>query len=170
MSDSDLSKVSREQLSQMLDLDDGSAPAWSSAEYAVIYRHQLDAPLTADLVAEHLAEAGESLAERQDALQKTTFAEVLFHASPPVELLELIKQFAKRQGASVQQLPKEVAALLYLVAICAALVRCERRITSYDDGQLVRKIDWAEGCEWADDGSRELLQSARALLTGGDSA
>src|ERR1035437_4992333 len=84
--------------------------AWAHADVAAMVRHQLAAPLMVDLEAMFPGE-GPQVAALAAAAKPAivTFADLLSHASPPVELLRLVKDMAKAAVEMPQQpLPREV--------------------------------------------------------------
>ncbi len=85
-------------------------------------------------------------------------ADVLRHPHPPVELLVLAKEFAKDHRIDPDSpLPRKAVTVLYYACIAAALVRCGRRITSYDDDPLRKGFRWAHDQDWVSDVLREAL-------------
>ena len=119
--------------------------SWNVTELGPILEHQLDTPLDADLGAIAVAEDN-----RPDSgsvplkAEIRTFRQLLLDPHPPVELLNLVKQFAK--GCRSQPdgpLPHEVATVLYLAAIAAARRNCHQRISTLDEAAWQRAVDWA---------------------------
>jgi hypothetical protein len=140
---------------------------WNTTELGPILEHQLDTPLDLDLGPGAMAggpgsrpDAG---SERAGA-EIRTFRQLLLDPHPPVELLNLVKQFAK--GCRSQPdgpLPHEVATVLYLAAIAAARGKCHQRISTLDDAAWQRAVDWALAQSWLNPGIRELLDQVREL-------
>lgn len=166
MRDHDLSKIEPRSLSPMMDLGDEEPTLWEPGELGAIFRHQLAAPLAFDF--SYLeAERPPSL----DALDKVagppieTFGDLLRHPRPPIELLESAKEFAKRcRTRPDAPLPDEIATMVYILSIVAAMVRCGRRLTKLDDQGLRYSLDWAWSQSWLDPAMRDLLrQGYRAL-------
>ena len=145
-------------LADLFQLND-ALDQWSDGDLGAILRHQLATPLELDLGAHGFTAVKQQLAKNpiDDAIP-ATFCELLFHQNPPVELLELTKQFAKEQGQVTDGgLPAEVAAVIYISAICAARLRSGERITKWNDETLRKKISWATSIRWLDDQTRSLL-------------
>lgn len=93
-------------------------------------------------------------------------SDLLFHSRPPVELLAMVKQFAKsNRGVRRGPLPRAAAIVLYYAAIAAALARCGERITSLDDEQLRQGFDWVLARRWVDEQTRALVSTARAVVS-----
>ena len=124
--------------------------SWNATELGPILEHQLDAPLDVDLGA-MVQEAGNhpDFGNERGRAEIRTFRQLLLHPQPPVELLNLVKQFAK--GCRSQPdgpLPHEVATVLYLAAIAAARRNCHQRISTLDDAAWQRAVDWALAQSW----------------------
>ena len=149
----------------------GNAPArvWQAEELGAVFRHQMAAPVSVDLGAFGPGAAGKlwTLVEAGNLLLRS-FRDLFQHPSPPIELLELVKDFAKLNCDRPESvLPTEIATVLYFLSIAAALVRCRRRITELSDAQLREGFAWALRQSWIDETARELLESASARLPGG---
>ena len=135
---------------------------WRPEELGAIFRHQMSAPVLVDLggydagVAVRL----KKLSDAQSLLLKS-FSDLFHHRAPPLELLELTKDFAKANMDNSQStLPNEVAAALYYTSIAAALVRLDRRISKLGDADLRRGLLWTREQPWLDDPTRQLLLQA----------
>jgi hypothetical protein len=142
---------------------------WRPEELAAIFRHQMSAPMVVDLGAfdERTAQRLRRLSEAQGLLLKS-FGDLFQHPAPSVELLELVKEFAKANVDHPESgLPGEIAAALYYTSIAAALVRLDRRISQLPDGdlQIGLKRTLAQG--WLDEKTRELLGQALAKVSAG---
>ncbi|MDD5482435.1 MAG: hypothetical protein PHP98_02100 [Kiritimatiellae bacterium] len=139
---------------------------WRPEELAAVFRHQLSAPVQFDLAGlnSRLREKIRLLAVSQGLLLKS-FGDLLRHPHPPVKLLVMVKDFAKRTALSPNgPLPPEIAKILYYSAIAAAILRCSRRITTLDDTSLRRGMEWAILRPWIDSDTRALLQSCLNTL------
>ncbi len=135
---------------------------WRPEEFGAVFRHQLAAPLAADLGGLDPG-LGDKLAglRTPDGRPVTTFGDLLRHPAPPVALLDLVKEFAKAsRRAGRGHLPAEVATLLYYLAIAVALCRCGCCLTRLDDAALREGFRWARAQPWVDDATRELLGRA----------
>ena len=158
----------RKQLAQLLDLEPGAERIWASEELGAILKHQLSAPLQVDLInlEQGLAVKLKNLAESQGLLLKS-FADLLYHPNPPVELLQITKQFAKSCRLSANSpVPHDIASVLYFASIVAAMVRCRRRITGLDNEEVRSGIDWALALPWLDKPTRSLFQEGQEFLNG----
>jgi hypothetical protein len=143
------------------------ARLWHPDEVAAIFRHQMAAPVLLDLAGFDPVTAARlhSLADAQSLLLKS-FADLFLHPAPPLELLELTKDFAKANMEPAESvLPNDVAAALYYASIASALVRLDRRISRLDDAALRRGFLWAKERAWMDERIAQLLGQALHKLS-----
>jgi hypothetical protein len=162
-----LSRSGPEPLAALLAAGEPPGGLWRPEEMAAIFRHQMAAPLLADLEgsAPPAARPLEALAAGQDGLPRS-FADLLRHPSPRLELLELVKDFAKANADHPENgLPKEIAAVLYYACIAAALLRLKARISKLSDADLRRGLSWAAEQPWLDEETKQLLARALAAMT-----
>ena len=166
----DVSSMSPQSLARMMDLDERIGELWRPGELAAILEHQLSAPVEFDF-----SYLGEEASQRVRALssvrgpQIRSFGDLLHHPHPPIELLELTKQFAKDcRKRPDGPLPGEIATVLYYASIVAAITKCGRRISKLDHQSLRYALDWALEQAWLDEKTRELLREGyRAVDTAG---
>jgi hypothetical protein len=159
-------KFSRATMSDLFHLDKDHTNLWQEDELSSILRHQLASPLQPDL-ASFDAQAAERCFERTPVWRTRSFGELLQQHATDLDLLKLAKEFAKACAAN-RVLPASIAALLYLLSICAAFVRCDNRITELCDEELLDKIEWAIAQPWLDKDSRQLCEQAAVLLMSRD--
>ena len=156
-----------DKVADLLDLGDESAQVCRPEELAAIYRHQMTAPVAVDLRAlEGTLLARLKLLAEANGLLLKSFGDLFHHPAPPLELLRLVKDFAKRNREHPKSpLPREVATVLYYLSIAAASVRCQTQITSLESTRLRQGLAWAANREWSDAPARELLLQAKAALS-----
>jgi len=145
---------------------------WEPDELASILKHQMSAAVQLDLscVGRNAAAKLGALSESGGLLIKS-FADLLWHPNPPVELLELTKDFAKACGRHPDSpLPPEAADILYLASIVVARMRCRKRITTLDDASLRQGLGRAIGQAWLDERTRALLQEGLVYLASNPTA
>jgi len=150
VSDAELESSHPSRLSRMLAAD--GATLWQPEEMGGVLRHQLSAPLEAEL-----GPVG------PPTMPGMTFGELLHDPHPPVELLRQVKRFAKactlvRDGP----LPPEVAKVLYFGAIVVARLRCGARISELNDEALTKGMEWARAQKWVDPQTRSIFDEAAA--------
>ncbi len=150
------------KLAALLATGEERARLWRPDELAAIFRHQISTPMLVDLGGFDPGNAArlKLVSEAQGLLLKS-FADLFQHPAPPVELLELVKDFAK---ANLDQpdsgLPAEIASALYYTSIAAALVRRDTRISKLPEADLRRGWSWTRDQSWLDEPTRELLAQA----------
>jgi hypothetical protein len=166
---SDLRNSSNESLARIL--DDDSATAFDDHDIAPMLAHQLSAPIQFDvellsgelsrkLIDYRAAAAGKPMPAR--------FADLLFAPHPPIELLDLVKQFAKANRSHGDGPMQKIAGVLYYASILAARLRCHggQRISQLSDAELATGVGWALDQPWIDARTRGLFEEGRAFLGG----
>jgi hypothetical protein len=146
------------------------ARLWRPEEMAAIFRHQMAAPVLVDLAGFDAVTAArlKTLTASQSLLLQS-FADLFFHPAPPLELLELTKEFAKaNMDPAESALPGEVAASLYYASIASALARLGQRISRLNDAELRRGFLWAKERPWMDAKTGQLLEEAMQKISSGD--
>jgi hypothetical protein len=100
MSDSDspasVFKSPAHTLAALLAAGEERAKLWRPEDLAAMFRHQMSAPILVDLGSFDVRTAARltTLSQAQGLLLKS-FSDLFQHPAPPVELLELVKNFAK---------------------------------------------------------------------------
>ncbi len=156
---SDLPATDPQTLLRIMDVPSDPAPVWKPDDLAAILRHQWKASLADDLerIIPAAAECVEVWANKISP-PIVTFAELLDHAAPPVDLLVLVKEFAKVAPTHPENpIPRDVAAVIYFAAIEVARRRCGRRISSLSDASLADSRRWALAQPWIDVRARLFL-------------
>ena len=168
MTRDDLSEIAPGSLADLMDSGGGERELWLSDELAAILQHQLAADLRFDFAGfdEALGRDVEGLVQSASPPAIRSFRDLFEHPSPPVELLELTRQFAKACRARGDcPIPSEIATVLYLASIAAALVRHGCRITLLEDEALRHALQWSLDQKWMDRPTLRLLQQAHQALT-----
>jgi len=160
MAQRDLNQSKPQSLARLLEPDAGGRTEWPASDLAAILRHQLNAPLRADLSHTN-PDAGKTLDTIHAAgPAPATFGELFAHPHPPLELLDLAKEFGKSlRRDPVGGVPAEVATVVYYASIVAARLRCGRQISDLDEATLRRGIQWALARPWLDEATRALFQA-----------
>lgn len=96
-----------------------------------------------------------------------SLGEVLRHPQPGVELLDVVKQFAKDNSKTPDSpLAAHVAVLLYFLCIACGLVRHGARLTTHSEGQLRDYFHQLLCNNWIEEEWKSLLREARNSLGG----
>ncbi len=146
-------------LAALLAAREERARLWRPEELAAIFRHQMSAPVVVDLRGFDAVTAAQlrNLSDAQGLLLKN-FGELFRHPNPPVELLEVTKDFAKLNLDHADSvLPNEIASVLYYTSIAVALVRLDTRISQLKNADLRRGLIWVKEQAWIDEDTRVLM-------------
>jgi len=163
-----LFKGRAKQLAALMASGDERGPLWRADELAAMFRHQMSAPMLMDLGSfdERTASQIKTLSGAQGLLL-SSFADLFNHPSPPVQLLQLVKDFAKANMDHPESgLPSEIASTLYYSSIAAALVHLGKRISQLPDVDLKRGLGWTAEQSWLDEKTKALLSGAIKKLSG----
>ncbi len=94
-----------------------------------------------------------------------SFADLLGHASPPLELLKAAKVFAKQADLQFDApIPSPVARVLYYATIVVARLRCQARISELTDGELRLGLTWVVRQAWVDEAVRAVCREGLETL------
>jgi hypothetical protein len=141
---------------------------WRPEELAAIFRHQMSAPMAVDLgtLDTRTAACLRTVSEAQGLLLKS-FGDLFQHPAPVLELLEMVKEFAKANVDHPESgLPGEIATALYYTSIAAALVRLDKRISNLSDADLQAGLRGTMAQNWLDEPTRALLAQAVGKIAG----
>jgi hypothetical protein len=157
-------------MARMMSLDRREA-LWLDSDKADILRHQLSVPVVADLRRCSAVDEA-TLSQIQDlsaGIAPPTFAQVLYHPAPSLQLLRAIKDFGKSAAQEDGPLPSEVAYVLYYAAILVARLRHDEQITAMDDLAIREGAEWAIQQPWVDEATRKIYVEGIAKLKGSGS-
>ena len=101
-------------LAELMEFGLKAARIWLPEELKAIFEHQMSAPVQFDLAGLKDGRAGvlRALTEAEGLLIRS-FRDLLLHPNPPLELLQLTKQFAKAYASHPDSpLPNELAKVL----------------------------------------------------------
>lgn len=157
-----VSKSRAKELAALMATGEERAKLWRPDELAAIFRHQMSAPMLVDLGTfdPRTATRIRTLSEAQGLLLKS-FADLFHHPAPLIELLELVKDFAKANLDHPESgLPNEIATALYYTSIAAGLVRLDTRISKLPDADLRQGLQWTMEQAWLDEETKVLLAKA----------
>src|ERR1043165_5509720 len=117
MSDSvsQILNASPEKVARVMELGADPGRVWSPEELGAVFRHQMAAPVSVDLAFLAPVDSGKvRVLTDADGLLIKSFHDLFEHPHPPVELLQLVKEFAKlNRNRAESLLPTEVATVLY---------------------------------------------------------
>lgn len=154
-------------LESLLDPDLAERRDWHPEELGALLEHQWNAPLEADLgqLAPERALLLKRLCEADHLLLKS-YGELFAHPMPPIEILEMIKDYAKRQLARPNlELPEEMAMVLYVLSVVVARLRCGQRITSQPDETVRSNIQSVLTQPWVTEPVARLLREGLTAFT-----
>jgi len=155
-------------LAGMMDMDSDTERAWRPDELGAVLEHQLSAPVELDLsvMRPGFRKRLRTLASAQ-GLVLSSYRDLFHHPNPPVELLRLVKDFAKASKDDPESpFQPEIAAVLYLGSILVARWRCGAKISAVPDQMLREGAEWVLGQSWVDDGTKVLFRDGLTHLTG----
>ncbi|MBI1374547.1 MAG: hypothetical protein GC159_17655 [Phycisphaera sp.] len=150
-------------LARMLNMEASAIGLYSPTELGEVLQHQYNASIADDLIrlTPDIRNRVYDLLDFADPPIRT-FGDLLDHARPPAELLDLIKRYAKvGHRDPTQPLPLEISRLLYYIAIVLALTRCNTRITTLPPRTLVKGIDMLLDWRWLDPRTLAVLREGR---------
>ena len=137
-----------------MDSESDRPPQWQPAELATMLRHQLAASVAGDLqkLSPDLAQRFEGASQASsDPSARLTFGGLFTSATPSLDALQVVKDFAKRAiNEKDGPLPEEIGAALYYASIATALLRLNHRISGLDDPTLKIGLNWALAQPWMD--------------------
>ncbi len=161
-----VSKSRAKELAALMASGEERARLWRPEELAAIFRHQLSAPMLVDLGGfDARTEKKLKLVSEAQGLLLKSFSDLFHHPAPPVELLELVKNFAKANLDHPESgLPGEIAAALYYISIASAFARLDSRISQLPDADLRRGLTWTIEQRWLDESAKGILAEALKKL------
>ncbi len=155
--------VHPEKLAEFLRDDEpypGSAveSAWTPGDYVAMWEMMLRTDLCAAFSTQSLADASTAQRLGLEAMPAIeTIGQLLRHPRPPIELLRMTKELAKRDAAGREGgLPKAIALTLYHATIFAARVRLNLDISSLSPDELRLGAQRLVGRGWLDKDTVEL--------------
>jgi hypothetical protein len=147
---------------KLIDPDLSGERLWDESELRDVVAHQLSGPLVSDvrlLGTVRALEAAQLCQAARPAI--VSYADLFAHASPPLRVLDLVRQFAQAQlVAPGPQLLTRVARLLYFTSIAVARVRCGSRIADLGRHDLMAGLTWLLDEPWVSGPTRDVLKQA----------
>ncbi len=155
-----LNNSSSASLTRLIAADAADAGQWTEDDHRGMIEHQLASPLTEELL-RVLPQAAVSIEKANASTDNPpdTFANLFETDSPSIELLLIVKNYAKAVcNAHDGSLPKRIALAVYYLAIATALVKHNQLISTTDRAEIDSGLRWGVQQNW-------LPQSANALFT-----
>lgn len=168
METSDPRSTDARRLTGLMDERAITSLGWQPKELAPMAAHQLNTALKLDLcgVAPDITWKLRMLTS-SGGRPIETYRDLFDHPQPPLELLQLVKRYAKAApDDAASPLPQEIAALLYFTSIAAARVRCGQNITTLDGKTLREGMQWLLDQPWVVGSTSDLLRQCIELLAG----
>jgi hypothetical protein len=151
-------------LSTVLGFSDVHRREWDVEDLKAMLRHQLGVPLYLSL-GTLSAEVSHELGKWSPEHRLMTLGQLLQHDRPPLEVLKLIKRFAKMcRSDRDNPLQSEIVMLMYYVSIVTALVRLNQPISVLPPASLKRGLSWLSAQPWMDDEVHVLLNEGLSYL------
>ena len=161
MDESDLDNTTATDLARLMGLGAGTDPQWQPEDLAEMLEHQLSAPLVYDL--RDLDIRQEQYRRLMDTAQPPihSFRDLFTHASPPLELLELVKEHAKISRDDPSSLiPASIASTLYYACLAVAQLRCGTQLTTMSIDSYRQGLRWTLDQPWINTQLNELFGQA----------
>ncbi len=153
-----------EQLSRVIAFDTTDRAIWPAQELRTALRRQMGARLTHVFPGPNRGEIASVLASLATPPIQT-FADLLSHPRPPMDLLWMVKDLSKRARDSESiDPPPDVALLLYYASIILAMLRHAERISTLSDEELRHGFNWAVRQPWIDAELRDLFLDGLRFL------
>jgi len=162
-------KSGAKHLLRFLNLDETTPEEWQNEDLAAMVRHQLAAPLRADLQAGAL---GKSEAQGLDRDLTTaaarginSFGDLLLHQAPPADLLKRSKEFFKKKAALSKKHSADwkIAFLFYNISVLAAWQH-KFNISKLTPTDLLEFTKWAVKQDWVEPTIKDHLAHSLRLL------
>jgi hypothetical protein len=129
--------------------------------------HQLSAPLHLSL-GTLSGEVAHAIKHADPAVNpRLTLEQLLELPQPPVEVLKLVKRFAKMCRKDRENpLPSEIVMLLYYTSLAAAVVKLRKPISNLPPVALLKGMKWLTTQTWLTVRTRTLLEEGVRELKG----
>ena len=136
---------------------------WSASDLRAMLEHLLITPLVSEL--ERFAELTMSSPERVASIiagcGSYSFGDLLRTDSPDVRVLKLVKAYAKTAFNDQEDLPRDVARVLYVIAITRRHGAEPNHVSALDDMNVERSVRHCLTYGWLPDKVRGLLRDGR---------
>ncbi len=161
----DVLRSSPQRLARLIEITETNKAEWQPEDLEAIFRHQLMSPLEVPSSESSTSSVDSVTIHAREKNRPKTFFDLFHHPSPPIQLLEGAKNFAKANWEHPESfLPHDVALALYYTSIATALVRFRKRITRLADTQLKAGFTWALDQAWVSESTRILFEEGLRIL------
>ena len=152
-------------LSTLLEFQAPHRHVWQIDDLRRMLKHQLAAPLQLSLGVLSVEVAHRLRAANPPVQPMLSMGQLFELERPPLELLKLVKRFAKlcRDDAE-NALPSELVMLMYYASIAVAMTRLGTSISNLSDTALNRGLRWLAQQRWVDESTRGILEHAIAVM------
>jgi len=133
---------------------------WSVEEQKTAYIRLMQLPLSA--IAQRVRGTEQSIAILSGQMNPpaVTFLDLLRHPKPPLQLLELVKTYAKAAFHTSQSVPISSSLMLYYLVLSVAYLRHDKKITSLGENVVKENLVDRLSEPWIDKGTAQLLTQA----------
>lgn len=162
-----LFESSPQKLAELMSLDSRPLMEWKLDELPSILKHQWSAPLHPDLSQiDPALENRLEQARRSSARQWRCFADILEDSQVPLEVLQILLDFAKASWTHPHRpMPQAIAQVMYYACIAKAWRGHQLIIGGLEERHVRRGFEWALSLSWLDDATRQVFAEARQSLS-----
>jgi hypothetical protein len=152
-------------LSSLLEFRAPHRHVWQVDDLRRMLKHLLAVPLQLSLGVLSVEVAHRLRAVNPPVQQLLSMGQLFELDRPPLELLKLVKRFAKlcRDDAE-NALPSELVMLMYYASIAVAMTRLGASISNLSDTALNRGLRWLAHQPWVDEPTRGILERAISVV------
>lgn len=158
-----LFESSPRKLAELMSLDSRPLMEWKLEELPSILKHQWAAPLHPDLSQiDPALETRLEQAKQSSARQWRCFADILEESQVPLEVLQILLDFAKASWTHPHRpMPQAIAQVMYYACIAKAWTGHQSIIGGLEERHVRRGIEWALSLPWLDEATRQVFAEAR---------
>jgi hypothetical protein len=155
-------RKSKDIIRALMDPSRPDTVPWSSSDLRAMLEHQLAAPLACELLrlAETSRRSFDEVASVVGGLKGATFGQLLENPTPCLEAIELVKDYAKAALRRDGDLPRDVARVLYVMAILRGRQAGYPAISSLDNVNVKGETRRCLTFGWLPDRVQDFLRSA----------
>lgn len=150
---------SKDILKHLMNPAESESANWSSEDLRAILAHLLNTRVAAQGEAFSALEdwTSEGVESALKASAGLTFGDLLEQETVPAETIRLVKDYAKHSMTAEEELPREVARVLYVSAILRGQLNGFADISNLDDGSVLRETRRCLTFHWIPENVRKLM-------------